>query len=69
VTRNGRDLTVMVSPEECRRLKRPDRQVFAVGELPEDIAAAVSRAEMDSRHKHLDELIKDWIPRVRQRPN
>jgi hypothetical protein len=60
VTRNGRDRTVIISADEYLRLKRRDRQVFAAGELPDDIVDAVSRAEMDPRHQHLDELLKDW---------
>jgi hypothetical protein len=62
VTRDGRDRTVMISAVEYRRLKRRDRQVFAAGELPEDMTDAISRTEMDPRHKHLDELLKDWSP-------
>ena len=62
VTRNGRDRTVMFSAEEYLRLKRRDRQVFAAGELPDDLLEAVSRSEMDTRHRHLDDLIKDWTP-------
>ena len=62
VTRNGRDRTVMISAEEYLRLKRRDRRVFATGELPDEIADAISRSEMDPRHDHLDDLIKDWTP-------
>jgi hypothetical protein len=60
VTRNGRDRTVIISADEYLRLKRRDRQVFVAGELPDDIVDAVSHAEMDPRHQHLDELLKDW---------
>ena len=62
VTRNGRDRTVMISAEEYLRLKRRDRQVFAAGELPEETVEAVRTSEMDPRHRHLDELVKDWTP-------
>ncbi len=62
VTRNGRDRTVMISVEEYQRLKRRDRQVFAAGEAPEDIVEAVANSEIDSRHRDLDDLIKDWTP-------
>jgi hypothetical protein len=62
VTRNGRDRTVVISADEYQRLKRRDRQIFAAGELPDDIADAVGRAEMDPRHQHLDTLLKDWTP-------
>jgi len=62
VTRNGRDRTVMISIEEYQRLKRRDRQVFAAGEAPEEIVEAVRNSEMDPRHRHLDDLVKDWTP-------
>jgi hypothetical protein len=52
----------MISAEEYLRLKRRDRQVFAAGELPEEMVEAVQNSEMDSRHRHLDELVKDWTP-------
>ena len=58
VTRDGRDRTVMISAEEYQRLKRRDRQVFAA----EGTIEAVRTSEMDSRHRHLDELVKDWTP-------
>lgn len=62
VTRNGRDRTVMISAEEYLRLKRRDRRVFAAGELPDETVEAIRRAEMDPRHAHLDDIIKDWNP-------
>jgi prevent-host-death family protein len=62
VTRNGRDRTVMISAEEYQRLKRRDRQVFAAGELSEETIEVVRTSEMDPRHGHLDELVKDWTP-------
>jgi len=62
VTRNGRDRTVMISAEEYLRLKRRDRQVFTAGELPADIVEAVRSAEMDPRHRPLDDLLEDWTP-------
>jgi PHD/YefM family antitoxin component YafN of YafNO toxin-antitoxin module len=62
VTRDGRDRTVMISAEEYQRLKRRDRQVFAAGELSEETIEVVRTSEMDPRHRHLDELVKDWTP-------
>jgi prevent-host-death family protein len=62
VTRNGRDRTVMISAEEYKRLRAGDRRVYAAGEVPESILAAVERAEMDPRHDHLNALIEDWKP-------
>jgi PHD/YefM family antitoxin component YafN of YafNO toxin-antitoxin module len=62
VTRDGRDLAVMISAGEFKRLKRRDRQVFATAEAPDDIIETVRKSEMDPRHNHLDELLKDWSP-------
>lgn len=62
VTRNGRESCVLISTEEYRRLKRRDRQVVAAGHLPEETIAEIRQTEMDPRHAHLDELVKDWSP-------
>lgn len=45
ITKNGRDRLVMLSVEEYQRLKHRDRQVFRTGDLPDDLAQAVARAE------------------------
>jgi hypothetical protein len=37
VTRNGRDRTAVISAEEYQRLKHRAPQVYAAGELPEEI--------------------------------
>ncbi|HEX4367366.1 MAG TPA: hypothetical protein VH023_11075 [Rhodopila sp.] len=44
------------------RLKRRDRQVFAAGELPDDIISATRNSEIYDRHRHLDSLIPVWTP-------
>lgn len=62
VTRNGRDRTVLISAKEYERLKRRDRQVYADGELPNEMTQMVRASEMDSRHQYLDALIEDWTP-------
>jgi PHD/YefM family antitoxin component YafN of YafNO toxin-antitoxin module len=62
VTRDGQDRTVMMSAGEYQRLKRRDRQVYAAGELPDETVEAIRRGEVDPRHQHLDDLIKDWTP-------
>jgi hypothetical protein len=62
VTRDGRDRTVMISADEYLRLKRRDRQVFAAGDLPDELVDAIRTSEMDARHRHLDDLIPDWTP-------
>ena len=45
-----------------RRVERRDRQVLAVGEMPDQILNAVSAAEMSPRHWRLDQLAEDWKP-------
>jgi prevent-host-death family protein len=62
VTRNGRDRTVMISAEEYERLRQRDRKVIAAGELSSELVEAVAKSEMDPKHNHLDELVKDWTP-------
>jgi prevent-host-death family protein len=62
VTRNGRDRTVMISAEEYERLRQRDRKVIAAGDLSSELAEAVAKSEMDTKHNHLDELVKDWTP-------
>jgi hypothetical protein len=52
----------MISADEYRGLKRRDRQVFATADRPADIIEAVRNSEMDPRHNHLDDLVKDWKP-------
>jgi len=58
VSHDGTDVTVLISVEEYRRLRRRDRQVYAAGELPGEWLEAVERAEMDPRHDHLDALLE-----------
>jgi hypothetical protein len=43
--------------DEYLRLKRRARQVFAAGELPDDMLDIIRNSEMDERHQHLDSLI------------
>jgi prevent-host-death family protein len=62
VTRNGRDRTVMISAEEYERLRQRDRKVIAAGDLSSELVEAVTKSEMDTKHNHLDELVKDWTP-------
>lgn len=60
--KGAEDGTVTVSAKEYARLKRRDRQVHRVEDLPEDIIDRIARAEMDPRHDHLNELLADWAP-------
>ena len=58
ITSHGRDSLVLLSAEEYRRLKRLDREVYAVEELPAALVDAIARAEMDPEHDHLDRLLE-----------
>jgi prevent-host-death family protein len=58
ITKQGRDHLVVLSAEEFARLKRRDRQVHAVDELPDEVIDLIERTEMDPRHGHLDAELK-----------
>jgi hypothetical protein len=62
VTKNGRDRLVVLSAEECTRLKRRDRRVVRTGELNDEDIAWIANAEVPAEHANLDEELKDWRP-------
>lgn len=45
ITKYGREHLVLLSADEYARLKRRDRQVYRVGDLPDEIIAAIKAAE------------------------
>jgi len=45
ITRNGHERLVLLSVDEYARLKRRDRRVYRVGEIPDDLIDAISQAE------------------------
>jgi prevent-host-death family protein len=45
ITKYGREHLVLISAEEYARLKRRDRQVYRVGEVPDDLLAAIEATE------------------------
>ena len=59
ITNPGRVSAVMISAQEYERLTRNDqrRSVYA-HELSGDVLNQLERAEMDAKHKYLDELLK-----------
>lgn len=61
ITRNGRERIVVVSADEYRRLKHRSREVISVGALSDADLEAISKAEMDTRHQHLDLELKQDI--------
>lgn len=62
ITKNGRDRLVLLAVEDYHRLKRRERIVRKAGETPDDLVQLIEKSEMDPRHDHLNELIKDWTP-------
>ena len=62
VARDGQDRTVMISAGEYQRLKRRDRRVYLVEDLPDETIDAIRRSKVDPRYEYLDDLIKDWNP-------
>jgi len=45
---------VMIAVSEFERLKRRDKQVMSVEQMPEWLVELVVNAKMDARHDHLD---------------
>jgi prevent-host-death family protein len=58
VTRYGRESVVLLSAREFHRLKKLDREVLAVEELPEEVVEAIARAEVPEEHARLDEELR-----------
>jgi hypothetical protein len=48
----------MISFEEYRRLKRRDRRVLRAEDFTDADIAAIAGAEMDPRHRHLDDELE-----------
>jgi len=47
---------VIIAADEFERLKRRDKQVMSVEEMPEWLVELVVNGKMDARHDHLDEI-------------
>ena len=45
ITKYGREHLVLLSADEYARLKRRDRHVYRVGEIPDDLVEAIRQAE------------------------
>ena len=60
ITKNGHDRLVVLSAEEYERLKRRDRRVLRAGELTEEEAALIARAEVPAEHAHLDKELGSY---------
>ena len=60
ITSHGRTSGYFVAPYEYAelvRLRAFERRVHRIEELPENIAQAISEAEMDPKHEHLNALL------------
>lgn len=47
---------VMIAASEYERLKRRDKKVLAIEEMPDWLAELVINGKMDARHDHLDDV-------------
>lgn len=54
ITKQGRDHLVLLSAEEYARLKRRDRKIHTIDDLPDEWLEAVDKAQMPEGLKHLD---------------
>lgn len=60
ITSHGRTSGYFLSShefEEYQRLKAMARRAYHISELPDEIADAIERADMDSAHDHLNKLM------------
>ncbi len=59
ITSHGRETCYLISAEEYQRLKRRDREVFGLDDMPPDLIDAIRNAKMDPRHDHLNALLDE----------
>ncbi len=62
ITKHGRDRFVLVEAAEFERLKRRDRKVYGLGEMPDELFELIKQSKMPEGYEHLDEELKDWKP-------
>lgn len=58
ITRHGRREFVLMSADHYDWLKAAAQRSHRTEDAPEFVLEAVEHAEMDERHRHLDELLK-----------
>jgi hypothetical protein len=59
ITKTGRDRLVIPSAQECDRLRHRDRRMLQAGELTNEEAAVVAKAEVPTALAHVDDNLKD----------
>jgi len=60
ITKHGKDRLVIVSAAEYDRLKRRDRQVFRLEDLPEHVLNLIAEAQTPPEAAQLDVEVEDW---------
>jgi prevent-host-death family protein len=64
ITKNGRDRLVVISADEYARLKRRDRQVWRIHEIPEHYVELIGKSEAPEEAKQFDhEVPEGWTGR------
>jgi prevent-host-death family protein len=58
ITKHGRPQLVIMAAEEFERLKRRDRKVGLVEDLPDEWIEAIREAKVPDEYAHLDELME-----------
>lgn len=58
ITKHGRREFVLLSAEQYDWLRAAAQRSHRTEDAPDFIVDAMERAEMDERHRHLDELMK-----------
>lgn len=59
ISYHGRDRLVVLSIDEFERLKRRDKQVISMQELPDEFVAALCEPYEDAEQAALDHLLDD----------
>ena len=59
ITKQGRDHLVVMAAEEYQRLRRRDRRVHVIEDMPQEWIDAVAAAKMDPKHDHLNSLLEE----------
>lgn len=59
ITHHGRERLVLLDAAEYERLKRRDKQVIAIEEMPEEFIAALREPYFDEEQAALDHLLDE----------
>ena len=62
ITKDGRDVLVLVAAEEYARMAVRTRLAVRSEDLPDDLLAAIATAEVPAEYAHLDAEVRDWRP-------